>query len=67
MKYALNIVQFGGRTGMRTFFCNRTTLVHFLSNRFSYFLAVALSNWFSLRSSSVLRAVAVAVRFFAVR
>jgi hypothetical protein len=51
----------------RTFFCNRTTLVHFFSSNPLYLSAVARSNAFSSRFRSVLRAATAAVSRFAVR
>jgi hypothetical protein len=50
-----------------TFFCNRTTLVHFRSRRPSYFLAVAASKTSSPRFNSCRKAAAVAVRLLALR
>lgn len=49
-----------------TFFCSRTTLVHFFSKRPSYFLLVAASNVSPMLISS-LSAAAVLVRFLEVR
>lgn len=49
-----------------TFFCRRTTLVHFFSRRPSYFLRVTSSNSSPIESS-VRRAVTVSVKLQAVR
>lgn len=50
-----------------TFFCNRTTLVHFFSSRPSYFLTVLESRTSSGRLSSCRSAAAVSGRLFADR
>lgn len=51
----------------RTFFCKRTTLVHFFSRRPSYFLTVLVSSTSSGRLSSSRSAAAVLGKLFAER
>ena len=53
--------------GEQTFFCNRTTLVHFFSRRPSYFFAVFASNTSSPRFASARSAAAAFGRLFARR
>lgn len=66
-----NFVLVGGITAsrnvVRTFFCRRTTLVHFFSRRPSYFLTVVVSSTSSGRLSSSLSAAAVLSKLFAER
>lgn len=50
-----------------TFFCSRTTLVHFFSRRPSYFFAVVASKRSSPRPISARKAVAVLGRLLDVR
>lgn len=51
----------------RTFFCNRTILVHFFSSNDSYFFAVAASYTSSPSDISSRRAAALCVKLFAER
>jgi hypothetical protein len=57
----------GAMPGLRTFFCNRTTLVHFFSNKPSYFFAFAASNTSSPRPISARSAAAVLRRLLEAR
>jgi hypothetical protein len=58
---------YGDEVPRHTFFCSRTTLVHFFSSRPSYFLAVLASNTSSPRLISARSAAAVFDRLFAER